>query len=449
MKRGTVNFSKAKRDAFAQIDSSRDDLIAFLAAYIRHKSINPERALDIEAGETSSCQHWLRGSLQSLACFESVEEWEAAPGEFNVAAIMPSINPEFGTSVLFNGHSDVVPVTASEYDRWLGGDPWSGHVHGGAVYGRGACDMKGPNVAMIWAASALAHIGFVPNGRATFTFTVGEESGRAEVGPLDLLSRGYNADIAVIGEPTGLKVCPAAVGWFFFRVDVAGKASHASSRGSSIYPSHQRPSGVNAIEELMQIAQRLQGLEHQWGLYEQHALMEPGTMAMNPVQFSGGGPQATTPDACHAVWAVVVSPNRRCADVQDEIIQVIESEVTWNHWLRDHPAKVTTPYLQGFFEPVNVPSHHPACKMLLQAVEGVANVHPQLGCMPTPSDANFFFEAGQPAIICGPGNLLRNGVHGLDEHIEIDSLISAAKVYASFIIDWCSAPLSVKGLERM
>jgi acetylornithine deacetylase/succinyl-diaminopimelate desuccinylase-like protein len=60
--------------------------------------------------------------------------------------------------------------------------------------------------------------------------------------------------------------------------------------------------------------------------------------------------------------------------------------------------------------------------------------------LPTPSDANFFPEDGQPVIICGPGNLLGNGVHGLDEHIEIDSLLNAAKAYAGFIIDYFSVP---------
>jgi acetylornithine deacetylase/succinyl-diaminopimelate desuccinylase-like protein len=59
-------------------------------------------------------------------------------------------------------------------------------------------------------------------------------------------------------------------------------------------------------------------------------------------------------------------------------------------------------------------------------------------CMPTPSDANFFAEKGRPVIICGPGNLFGNGVHGLDEHIEINSIVDAAKTYAAFLINYCS-----------
>jgi acetylornithine deacetylase/succinyl-diaminopimelate desuccinylase-like protein len=77
---------------------------------------------------------------------------------------------------------------------------------------------------------------------------------------------------------------------------------------------------------------------------------------------------------------------------------------------------------------------------MLQAARSTGLEVVEFSCMPTPSDANFFAEDGQPVIICGPGNLLGNGVHGLNEHIEIDSLLKAAKTYAGFIIDYCSVP---------
>src|SRR5919107_484367 len=136
----------------------------------------------------------------------------AAPGQHNVVATMRSSAPQSHRSVLFNGHSDVVPVTDQEYAEWTGGDPWSGHVADGAVFGRGACDMKGGNTAVIFAMRALAESGIVRPGRATASFVIGEESGEVELGPHHLLQSGYSADIAVVTEPSGLLVCPAAVG---------------------------------------------------------------------------------------------------------------------------------------------------------------------------------------------------------------------------------------------
>jgi acetylornithine deacetylase/succinyl-diaminopimelate desuccinylase-like protein len=62
--------------------------------------------------------------------------------------------------------------------------------------------------------------------------------------------------------------------------------------------------------------------------------------------------------------------------------------------------------------------------------------------MPTPSDANVLAGAGQPTMVCGPGHLVGNGVHGLDEHIDIGEVVAAAKGYAKMIVDWCSGPRS-------
>lgn len=51
-----------------------------------------------------------------------------------------------GRSLIFNAHADVVPAPLP--DRWRFG-PWSGTCDGGRVYGRGACDAKGPLVSAL------------------------------------------------------------------------------------------------------------------------------------------------------------------------------------------------------------------------------------------------------------------------------------------------------------
>jgi acetylornithine deacetylase/succinyl-diaminopimelate desuccinylase-like protein len=429
-----------QRRVFEIIDSTQDELTAFLSEYVQRRSINPERAIvGVEQGETTACQKWLCEALHSCGSFETVTSWNVGSGELNIAAQLPASAPEAHLSALFNGHSDVVPVTAAEYNSWRGGKPWSGHVEGGALYGRGACDMKGGNAAVIWAARSLRSAGFVPKGRITLTFTIGEESGNAELGPYSVKQKGYPSDVIVVAEPTGMNVCPAAVGWFFFRVDTVGKASHAASRGASIYPSlEQGPPGVNAIEALLPVIERLRELERDWGVYEKHPLMLPGNAAMNMVKICGGADQATTPSSCHAVWAVIVGPGRRCLEVRDQIDRVLETANITSTWLEHNPIKMTSPYLQGYFEPVNTPVTDAACASMLEAVRAAGLSSSQFACMPTPSDANFFAEDGQAVLICGPGNLLGNGVHGLDEHIEIDALVKAAKAYAGFMIDYSS-----------
>ena len=74
--------------------------------------------------------------------------------------------------ILFCGHLDVVPA----------GDGWQhsafgGERDGGKIYGRGACDCKGPVVAMLEAAEDLLEQGDLPRRDLWFAFGGDEESG--------------------------------------------------------------------------------------------------------------------------------------------------------------------------------------------------------------------------------------------------------------------------------
>jgi acetylornithine deacetylase len=423
--------------AHAYIDQTRDELVQFLSDYIRQKSINPRRALDFEPGGTTECQRWLSSYLSGLGCFESVEEIPAGSDQLNVVASMKSSEPHEFRSLMFNGHSDVVPVTEEHYSEWLGGDPWSGEVRDGSVYGRGASDMKGGNAAIVWAMRSLGAVGVVPPGKVQASFIIGEESGEADLGPENILGHGFSADMFVVAEPSGLTVCPASVGWFFFQLSVTGEAGHAAGRGRSIHPSTEGVVGVNAIDLMRRLMARIAELESQWGLWERHPLMVPGTMAINPVQVSGGAMQATTPDACSAVFAVTLSPNRSCADGMKEIEDVVASVVEGDPWLSAHPPVIRYPFLHTYYDPVNVPLDSPAVLALRDAVSSVTGRTDPIGLMPTPTDANLFAAAGQPAIVCGPGYLVGSGVHGLNEHVKIADVVAAAKSYTATILDYC------------
>ncbi len=425
------------REVHAVIESNRAAIQEFLAEYVRHRSIDPRRELDVEPGETNACQEWLYEQLVALGSFESVERLAAGPDQITVAARLPASAPDDHRSLTFNGHSDVVPVTADQYDEWIGGDPWSGQVLNGYLYGRGAADMKGGSAAFIWAVHSLIEAGVVPPGRCSVAFTVGEESGNKDIGPLAILREGYGSDLMLIGEPTGLEVCAAAVGWFFFRVEVTGQAAHAAGRGQSIHPSAEGAVGVNAIDNMSRIMARLRDLEAQWGLHERYPLMDPGTMAINPIHIDGGALQATTPDYCAAEFTVVVSPNRTCQEAIDQIRAAVESVTVGDVWLTANPPTITAPFLQDVYEPVPLAADPLARETLLRARNQVGTPG-RLALLATPSDANFFAAEGQETLVCGPGRLVGDGVHGLDERVSIDSVIDAAKTYASFVIEWCS-----------
>jgi N-dimethylarginine dimethylaminohydrolase len=142
---------------------------------------------------------------------------------------------EPGPRILLSGHVDVVPP----------GDPsdWTTPafepvVRGGALHGRGACDMKGGLVAALEAARLVAGSGVELAGELVVLAVPAEEDGGA--GSLAAIRAGYTGAACVITEPTRLEVVVAHAGAITFTLDVPGRAAHASMRRE----------GVSALDKL-------------------------------------------------------------------------------------------------------------------------------------------------------------------------------------------------------
>src|ERR671911_376007 len=66
-----------------------------------------------------------------------------------------------GRSLLFNGHTDVIP--AGPRESWTE-DPWSASVRDNRIYGRGACDMKSGVAAAVLALEFINKAGIKLKG---------------------------------------------------------------------------------------------------------------------------------------------------------------------------------------------------------------------------------------------------------------------------------------------
>src|SRR4029453_16848726 len=105
-------------------------------------SINPrDQSGTGEAAVASVVCGWLaeRGIRAELR--------EVLPGRPNVVAVVPGRDPR---GVLLESHLDTVEVDGMTVD------PYAGEVRDGRLYGRGACDAKGPLAAFMLAAARLA-----------------------------------------------------------------------------------------------------------------------------------------------------------------------------------------------------------------------------------------------------------------------------------------------------
>lgn len=427
------------RARFARALEARNaDVLEFLQTYIGHASVNLKRCLPADdRGGVIACQDWLAREMRRFGCFSQVDRWEDAAGSPNAAASIGEFSAD-GRTMMFNGHSDVVPVTAPQADAWSHPGPWSGTIQDGKVWGRGASDMKGGVAAFVLAAHILADSGIRLRGGVILGINSTEESADHAAGCLSILRRVGKPELIVNAEPTRLEICPAALGWLYFRLAVKGRAIHPAYVARCIYPSDYgvEVAGVNAVSKMLRYVSALDSLNSDWGLYQKHRLMPPGYMNLCLTKITGGEYPSSVPGYCEAIWGVNFRPGLNGADVMDEVGRVIRGVTEGDYWLRDNPPEIEYPYLEPVFEPVDTDAECDGCRVLGASFEQAFGAEPELACFPSASDANAFSAAGVDTIICGPGDLSW-GTHGANEFTTVEQVLDACKLYGFMMINWC------------
>ncbi len=97
-------------------------------------------------------------------------------GDYSLVYKWPGTNASAQKPIGFIAHLDVVPVETGTEDEWVQ-PPFSGAIHDGSVWGRGALDNKGQVIALMEAADHLAGEGFAPARDIYFLFGHDEELG--------------------------------------------------------------------------------------------------------------------------------------------------------------------------------------------------------------------------------------------------------------------------------
>jgi len=422
------------KDAVAAIDRTRGEMVSFLSEYVRKKSVNG--TIDKTAGE-GECQEWLSAKLSSWKCFDKVDIWEKAPRRPNIAAVMKGTDQ--GRALGFLGHSDVVPVVEETLNQWTA-DPWGGEVKDGKVYGRGVCDMKGGNVAFLWAMKTLADMGVNLRRDVYGTAVVAEETGEYDIGVDQILQRGYRPDFVVCAEPTNFKVCPVTPGAFFFKLIVYGKAIHTSQRYKCVFPQPGTDSapGVDAVIKTTRLIRALEELEQQWGMRKIHPLLPRGSANLTPALIKGGEYIVALAERCEVVYSVWFNPAQKYEDAAREIRDYVTRISENDDWLREHPPTIELPAkeLPVVVHPLDVPLDHPGCKAVSSAYEASLGRRAEFDGFTAATDLNYLKLKGIPGVILGPGDI-SDGVHGIDEYLPIQQLVDACKVYAATIVNWC------------
>ncbi|CAN5658734.1 M20/M25/M40 family metallo-hydrolase [soil metagenome] len=148
-----------------------------------------------------------------------------------------------GPTLMLNGHLDTVP--AGDLDSWQH-PPFAGVLDGGRVWGRGACDMKGPIAAMAVAGAHAAADSIA--GRILMTGVVQEEVGGLGARHLAATQR---ADVVIVGEPSDLRLMLGHRGRVEVHATFPGRLAHAA----------KAELGENALSRAARFVRELEALD--------------------------------------------------------------------------------------------------------------------------------------------------------------------------------------------
>jgi succinyl-diaminopimelate desuccinylase len=316
--------------------------------------------------------------------------------------------------LMFNGHIDHVPPAGMD-------DPYGAQIvdaaqfggQGLAIRGRGTCDMKA-NVAAGAYAAAFLDPETLRGGSYLFTADVQEETD-APVGVSALLERGLRAEFGVSSESTGLAVYLGHRGKVQFDIVVSGRSSHASTPAD----------GLNAVYRAVPFLQALEQLPER---LPSDPLYGQATITVTGISADPQTAVAVVPSSCTIRVDRRYIPGETPDSVERELAGLV-AEVAARE---DIPAELQR---VNVYPLMAIEREHELVDHGIAAVMEVTGTAPRIGAWRFGVNATFMSEAGIPTIGVGPGN--EDFAHTRDEHVPVDELIEASKVYAALITRLC------------
>lgn len=317
------------------------------------------------------------------------------------ANLFATIGPEIDGGIVLSGHSDVVPVS----DQIWSLDPFSLTEKEGRLYGRGACDMKGFIAAAIAMAPRLApRIGRRP---LHFAFTYDEEVGCFGARALadTLREKHLRPGVAIIGEPTSMRIIEGHKGCYEYSTHFTGLAGHGSSPDR----------GVNAVEYAVRYVSRLLALKDVLRDRAPDASrFDPPWTTINTGGLTGGVAHNVIPSQARVDWEM--------RPVQHSDAEFVKSD------LRDYVEGTLLPAMQAIWPDAEITTE------TLGEVDGLIPTDPNeardimmeltggntADVVPFGTEAGIFQNLSMSAVVCGPGSIEQ--AHKADEFVSVDQM---------------------------
>ncbi len=185
-------------------------------------------------GDEKAVAEYIVGSLAEVGITATI--YESAPNRCNVVAHIEGSDSS-RPGLVVHGHIDVVPANAADWTV----DPFAAEIRDGAIWGRGAVDMKNVDAMILAIVRKWARSGYKPPRNITLVFFADEEAGMTygsrwmvahhpEVfaGCSEAISEVGGFSVTVSGGKRLYFIEAAQKGIHWMRLTAQGRAGHGS-----------------------------------------------------------------------------------------------------------------------------------------------------------------------------------------------------------------------------
>lgn len=313
------------------------------------------------------------------------------------ANLYATIGPNIEGGIILSGHSDVVPVDGQNWSS----DPFTVTEREGLLHGRGTCDMKG-FIALALAAAPMLKEGTRP---VHLAISYDEEVGCLGAPAMieEIAATLPKPALAIIGEPTMMKVVTGHKGICVHEVEVLGHEAHSSLTHLGI------SANMVAIELMHDLAELAREL---WENADPNSPFTPPHATLTIGKMEGGTAANILARRAHFVFDLRCPPN-------------VDPETILKPF-KEKAAAIDAQLKQAFPETgvrveqlSNAPPLGQSGSEDAEAfVRKLTGDNAPAGVVSYAAEAGQFQQAGFPTVICGPGSIEQ--AHQPNEYISND-----------------------------
>ncbi|WP_441242447.1 acetylornithine deacetylase [Tardiphaga sp. 768_D3_N2_1] len=319
------------------------------------------------------------------------------------ASLLATIGPSDRPGVVLSAHTDVVPV---EGQAWTV-PPFAGVIRDERVYGRGATDMKGFLAVVLANVPRLKEAAIAAPVHLAFSYD--EEVGCRGAPDLvrTLMQSVAPPVLAIVGEPTSMRVVRAHKGKVARRLTVTGRTGHSAMPHRA----------ANAVDAAVAIAHALRGFADEEITCGGDAAFDPPFTTIHVGSLHGGSMVNLVPERAVLEYEIRMMPGRDAGEILARVDDVVARE-------RDR-LRTNAPEADIVSEEL---SAYPGLDT--DAKDAATGFVAHLASDTKPpttvafgTEAGLYAQAGIPTLVCGPGDMARG--HKADEWIGFDELAAA------------------------